>query len=107
VNKNVNIKRQLIAAGLLVVFLFITLTKIIHSHETNFTSESSSHVEQVVKSSHCSICDYHFTKDTDFQSTTFVLQKVEASCVSPVFYQSRITSSIGLSYSDRGPPARA
>jgi hypothetical protein len=105
--KNVNIKKQFIAAGLLVVFMFITVVKLFHSHDTHFAPHSSSHLEQVVKDADCSICDYHFTKDTDFQNATFASQMAEVPRVVPVFYQSRTTSSVGLNYADRGPPALA
>ncbi|HYE56199.1 MAG TPA: hypothetical protein VD996_15225 [Chitinophagaceae bacterium] len=96
--------RQLIAACLLAVFLFITLIKLFHSHETYPASVSAS-VEQVEKKADCAICDYHFTKDTDHQILSFYGTAQQPATIFCISYTSRTASSVGLSYSDRGPPA--
>jgi hypothetical protein len=108
VKRNTTIlKRQAAAFFLLATFLFIHLAKTLHTHDrADFSSFTSKEV-QVQKGSDCSICDYHFTKDS-FHHTSFLdtQRRVYLNCYYN-FYQSIITSSIGLSYSDRGPPVTA
>jgi hypothetical protein len=105
VRPKATIKRQLISASLLAVFLVITCVKLFHSHgalgETNYSMD----IEHIEKNTDCSICDYHFTKDTDDSVETFASNNPEFICFTSICYESRITSSIGLSYADRGPPA--
>jgi hypothetical protein len=107
VNPKTTIKQKLIAACLLAVFLVITVVKLFHSHEALDAVQFSSGIEQVEQSSDCSICDYHFTKDTDYSVVAFVSKSPELISLIQICYESRITSSIGLSYTDRGPPALA
>ena len=104
-NPKATIKRKLIAACLLVVFLVITVVKLFHSHEASGAVNYSLDIQQIEKSSECSICDYHFTKDTDYSVVAFAPKSPEFISVTQICYESRITSSIGLSYADRGPPA--
>lgn len=107
VNSKKTIQQQLLAVCLLTVFLFITMIKLVHSHESLSFSKFSSYLEQGEKSTDCSICDFHLAKDAEIPNLGFVPEKTEISNDSPVFYQNRKTSSIGLNYSDRGPPSRA
>ena len=90
---------------MLAVFLVITVVKLFHSHEALGAVNYSSGIEQVEKSSDCSICDYHFTKDSDYTVVEFATKTPEFISFIQICYESRITSSIGLSYADRGPPA--
>jgi hypothetical protein len=105
VNRKTTIKKQLISGCLLAVFLFISIVKISHTHETIDATNFPNTIEHVETSSSCSICDYHFTKDADFEVPIFILAKPQTFLVTYTSYQSRITSSIGLNYADRGPPA--
>jgi hypothetical protein len=107
VNPKTTIKQKLIAACLLAVFLVITVVKLLHSHEALGGSHYSLGIEQIEKNSDCSICDYHFTKDTDYSVVVFATKSPEFISVTSICYESRITSSIGFSYADRGPPAFA
>lgn len=91
---------------LLMVFLFIHVAKAVHRHEG--TTTGFSFELKVQKSSDCAICDYHLTKDADLHSATIApAQNFCSAGCTIISYQSRLTSSIGLSYSDRGPPALA
>jgi len=99
------IKRQLIAGCLLLVFSFIIAAKLFHSHETITTTNVSSHIEGVEKSSDCAVCDFHFSKDAD-AAYQYVFEPVlPFNSTFLVSFQSEDASSIGLSYADRGPPA--
>jgi hypothetical protein len=105
VNSKASIKQKLIAACLLAVFLLITGAKLFHSHGALGAANYSLGIEQIEKSSDCSICDYHFTKDADFSVIKFAPESIHFISYIHICYESRITSSIGLSYADRGPPA--
>ena len=88
------------------VFLFIHLAKAVHTHE--HTAKAFSVEQTVQKSSDCPICDYHITKDADCQTILFSPgSDILSICYDCVAYKSRITTSVGLSYSDRGPPVLA
>jgi hypothetical protein len=104
VKRNNTILQKLLAFLLLMVFLFIHVAKAVHRHEraaTGFSFEL-----KVQKSGDCAVCDYHLTKDADLQTANIEsAQDVLSASCNIVCYQSRLTSSIGLSYSDRGPPA--
>jgi hypothetical protein len=97
--------KQLLAGCLLAVFLLITGIKLLHSHHAFDVSDYSACTEKFEKKADCPVCDYHFTKDAHFDSLSFTLKKLHPLAISYSFFQSTTTSSIGLSYSDRGPPA--
>jgi hypothetical protein len=104
VKRNYTILQKLLAFLLLMVFLFIHVAKAVHRHEP--TTTGFSFELKVQKSSDCAICDYHLAKDADLHTATIEpTQNVLSAYCNMVAYQSRLTSSIGLSYSDRGPPA--
>jgi hypothetical protein len=108
VKRNTSIlKKQIIASLLLAVFVSIQITKAVHTHDSTDCSSLFSAKVQVQKSNDCSVCDYHFTKDT-FLHTSF-LETQPKVYVNRYYnsYQSRVTSSIGLTYTDRGPPVIA
>lgn len=100
------IKKQLIAGLLAAVLLVITGVKFFHSCNEEVEIEVGSNVEQISKNAHCAICDFHFAQDVD-------LTIAPPSTDSPLFSSnityacqaSNFQSSIGLSFSDRGPPA--
>jgi hypothetical protein len=99
------IKHQILAAGLLAVFLLITAARLFHTHGSTSRLADSSYSAHVHNNTDCPVCDYHFAKDTD-QPAPAVMQAKQWAVVTPVAsYTSKATSSIGLSYSDRGPPA--
>ena len=92
------------AFSLLMAFLFIHVAKAVHRHEN--TALAFSFDLKVQKSSDCAICDYHITKDADLPLVSFSsTQHTLPAYYTVNAYQSRLTSSIGLSYTDRGPPA--
>jgi hypothetical protein len=108
VNKNATIQKQVTAFFLLAVFLFIHAAKVLHSHESNAASCQEWNATTLLeKSSHCSICDYHFTKDAHNDVVQIVLTPKQQPSLYFISYQSRKTSSIGLNYADRGPPVIA
>jgi hypothetical protein len=100
------IKQKLIAGCLLALFLFITISKLLHSHDALSDAQVSG-IEKVEAKSACPVCDYHLAKDVAFETTTFPLEKLQAPSSHFIFYQTRGSSSIGLSYADRGPPSLA
>lgn len=99
------IQKQVLAACLLAVFLLITGAKLFHTHGAAGHTADSSYTEQVAKGGDCQVCDYHFSKDTDHLRDVFTPAKPLALSSKDISYESRTASSIGLSYSDRGPPA--
>jgi hypothetical protein len=107
VNKKAIIQKQLTAFFLLVVFLFIHAVKVLHAHERNTSTCQEWSVSKVVEKGHCSICDYHFTKDAHNDFIIIELFHKQLPTLYFISYQSRKTSSIGLNYADRGPPAIA
>jgi hypothetical protein len=107
VNKSVAIKEQFIALLLAAVFLFIHIGKVLHTHENKIPSEAGYKTEQVSKTAECSICDFHLTKDTEQNFAAVIVSKLPIPKQEFLSYQSRTASSIGLTYTDRGPPAVA
>lgn len=104
-NKIVTIQKQVLALLLLGVFLFIHIGKSMHTHEISVLAEKSFPTEQVSKSNDCPVCDFHFTKDAEHEVKTNELSQPLPVAIQHTAFQSRHTASIGLSYSDRGPPA--
>lgn len=103
-----HILRLVTAVFLLGIFISIHVAKALHTHSIVSTvSKLADETEKVQASSHCATCDYHFTKDSYSETATITL--ITPQLYSPVslFYKSYISSSIGLHYSDRGPPALA
>lgn len=97
-------KKRLAALFMLLLFLFIHGLKLFHTHDHEYSLDHGAKKELVSKSRHCDICDYHFSKDTIKQNNLFVFVLVQELPVYFNFYQSKSIRSIGLSYSDRGPP---
>lgn len=97
-------KKRLAALFMLLLFLFIHGLKLFHTHEHEYPQDPGVKKELVSKSKHCDICDYHFAKDTIKRNNLFVFFKAQDLPVYFNLYQSRSIRSIGLSYSDRGPP---
>lgn len=106
-NAKSTIQKQLLALLLIGVFLFIHVGKAFHSHELLGNTDNVCQTGQVSKSNDCSVCDFHFTKDTEHQIITVNTEHPTPILVQHAFLQSRKASSIGLSYADRGPPAIA
>jgi hypothetical protein len=99
------LKKQLAAAFMLSLFLFIHGLKLLHSIDHHLHDDPKGKKELVSSSKHCDICDYHFSKDAIKQNTLVFSSVVQNISVYSNFYQSKSIRSIGLSYSDRGPPA--
>lgn len=101
-----HIIRSIAAVMLLGIFISIHVVKAFHTHQPITTSAKSQDAAEHVKAStDCTVCDYHFTKD-GFSEIASIESIVNHFYVSTYpFYQSHISSSIGLHYSDRGPPA--
>lgn len=104
-NKSVTIKQQLIAACLLLAFLFITGVKLFHSHETITVASKSSGIEKVLKATDCPICDYQLAKDTHHFDSFPLIEKMELRLSSYSLYNTPFVTSIGATSSGRGPPA--
>ena len=103
-----HILRLATAVVLLGIFVFVHVAKALHTHSiVSSISKLADETEKVQTSSHCATCDYHLTKDTYYETASFELK--EAPPYQPVylFYKSYLFSSVGLHYSDRGPPALA
>ena len=100
--------RLLTAVVLLGIFVSVHVAKAFHTHaRVNSISKLAAGTDTVQDSSACATCDYHFTKDSYDESVVWELREIP--CYQPVFrfYKSYLASSIGLHYSDRGPPALA
>jgi len=99
-----------LAAALLMLGIFMTIhiAKTFHTHPPASTlSKITGISEKVEVSADCAVCDYHFTKDGHYEPATTTL--LTGYHYTPAFlsFKSHIASSIGLHYSDRGPPALA
>ena len=107
VKRSSSIRRTFSALALLLVFLFIHAVKAVHTHDNLSQVKIGKDLLQFDKSSDCAICDYHFTKEALASFPEFQTTLLEHTTSHPVLFQTEPTSSIGLSFSDRGPPARA
>ena len=90
------------------IFISVHIVKALHSHAVTSTiSKFTGAGEKVQAASDCATCDYHFTKDSSSETALVVL--IPNQFYAPVYlsYKSYLASSIGLHYSDRGPPALA
>lgn len=96
--------RQLAALFLIAVFVFIHIVKVFHSHGNLTSHQVSKNTDQVKKSGVCFICDYHFTKDNDHVNNFHAANPQFQNSAEYIFRLPRTTSSIGLVFSDRGPP---
>jgi hypothetical protein len=99
------LQKQVIAFLLAGVFFFLHVGKVLHTHEAGIAAEETSGTSQVSNNADCSICDYHFSKDAGQQTFSIETSQPVFNSVEPSLLQSRIISSIGLNYPDRGPPA--
>ncbi|HYH13962.1 MAG TPA: hypothetical protein VD794_02000 [Flavisolibacter sp.] len=97
--------RSLTALLLLGIFLTIHVTKALHKHPSSLLTQVAGATEKVEASSDCAVCDYHFTKDCCNNVATIELFNETLYQPVVLFYKSPLVSSIGLHYSDRGPPA--
>ncbi len=100
--------RLVTAVLLLGIFMSVHIAKALHTHAVTSTiSKFTGAGEKVQAASDCATCDYHFTKDSSSQTATIAL--IPNQYYAPVFlsYKSYLASSIGLHYSDRGPPTQA
>ena len=108
-----NVKRvsviwpRVIAFLLLAVFTTIQSAKVMHSHKATVTTHISYDGDTVDKSTDCAICDYQLAKNAELQTIYFDILKPECLHVAFPLYQYSVITSIGLHFSDRGPPALA
>lgn len=98
---------QVIAFLLLAVFTTIQSAKVMHTHAATVTTHVSFDGDTVDKTGDCSICDYQLSKNAALPTIYFDIQKPECYPVSFPLYQYSAITSIGLHFSDRGPPALA
>jgi hypothetical protein len=104
VNRKKIVTTQKLSAILLVaIFSFTYCIKAFHSHDNDLQFSGTGH--QIEKSNECPVCEFQPVKDSDHAMAEITLLNPKAQCDAFPFYQSNFTSSIGLSYSDRGPPA--
>ena len=94
---------MLCAIVLFTVFFFVHAARALHTHDLDTIGNCSKSIHQVGKA-HCSICDYHLTKDADVFTGNITVDCTPCHVVYFFSYQNRTSSSIGLNYSDRGPP---
>jgi hypothetical protein len=96
-----------ITAGLLVALVFtVTVVKFFHSCDEHAYFADENGMEQVSDNVKCAICEFHLTNDV-------VINMEVPSIDAPVFHSNIIfasysrffPSSVGLSFSDRGPPS--
>jgi hypothetical protein len=90
---------------MLALFLFIQGLKLGHTHDHDPSDNIKGEKELVSKNNHCEICDYHFSAGFTIQNSQPISSVVQDIPFYFNFYQSASINSIGLSYSDRGPPA--
>jgi hypothetical protein len=96
------------AVLLLGIFISVHLAKAFHTHAVTSTiSKFTGAGEKVQAASDCATCDYHFTKDSSSETATIALVPTLYYASVYLSYKSYLASSIGLLYSDRGPPAIA
>ncbi len=105
VKKESSIKRQLIAACLLLVFLFIAVVKQFHVHENSSIFDRSAELQQIEKASDCSTCDYQLAKDTHHFDGFPVVDNSPLPVSSYSFFHTPFVTSKGSTSSGRGPPA--
>jgi hypothetical protein len=96
-----------LAAGLLVALVFtVTVVKFFHTCDEHVYFADENGMEQISDNVKCAICEFHLTNDV-------VMNMELPSIDAPVFHSNIIfpsysrffQSSIGLSFSDRGPPS--
>lgn len=106
VNRITNIQKQWIAGVLAVVLLVITGVKFFHSCDDEAAIADQANIGQVSAKAACSICEFHFAHDADVViATPFIDVPVFSHPLAVTFYAGHFPTSIGLSFSDRGPPA--
>ena len=92
------------ALALFTVFFLTYAAKALHTHDPGTLVNSSKSIHQVGETAHCSVCDYHLTKDADVFIGSITVDCRPYYVVHFISYQSITISSTGLNYSDRGPP---
>src|SRR3712207_988116 len=103
-----NIVRLVAAVLLLGLFMTVHVAKALHTHTGASTFTKLADGKETIQSSKdCATCDYHFTKDSSSEIISFELVEPTAYQQLFFFYKSYLFASIGLHYSDRGPPAFA
>jgi hypothetical protein len=103
VNRKKIITTQKLSAILLVaIFSFTYCIKAFHSHDNNLQFSGIGH--QFEKSNECPVCEFQPVKDSEHDIAEIALLNPKAQSAAFSTYQSNFISSIGLSYSDRGPP---
>ncbi len=98
-------RKQLVSVLMLALFLFIQGLKLDHTHGHDSAENIKGKKELISTDNHCEICDYHFSAGFTMQNSQPISCVVQDIPCYFNFYQSASINSIGLSYSDRGPPA--
>jgi hypothetical protein len=107
VKKTRSIAGKITAALLLVLLGSFHAVKVFHRHAGECESKWQAAGEASLQQAHCDVCDFQLAKEAFPQEVA--LPSTQSSYVlplQPVLWQAP-PSSIGLSYSDRGPPAKA
>jgi hypothetical protein len=102
-----NIGKRLATIGLMGLFLFVHFLKLSHHHTGSEQDSGCVTSQDIIKAAACGVCDYHFTKDSEC-TLPVALPAPRVPFKGYTFsFTSQIPSSIGLLFSDRGPPVTA
>ncbi|WP_207515278.1 hypothetical protein [Longitalea luteola] len=100
------IKKQFIAGLLAALLLMVTGVKFFHTCSEEDEVKIASQLDKLSNHTECAICEFHFTQDVDLTITAPSIDPISFSIHKAFTYSpNNFTSSIGLSFSDRGPPA--
>lgn len=100
--KNYQWLKQLAAAALLMLLVFIQLGKAIHTHTT--VDALKANVKAASFQNACTVCDYHFAKDADNYTASYHLIQLEQQPSSFNIYVVEACKSLHHFSQLRGPP---
>jgi hypothetical protein len=103
-----NILKHVTALVLLSLFLALHIGKALHHHApVHPIGKLSAEAQQISSSSDCPICDFHIAKDSIVAIEPLEIPVMHEPMHHQISYVSKKMASIGLCYSDRGPPSIA
>jgi hypothetical protein len=97
--------KEIVSVLLITVILAIHAIKLIHCHEQAKPADLTIQTDKVSTADACLICDYHFAEDAEYIFSFILVVNQPESILYSILYKSQTIASIGLHYSDRGPPA--
>jgi len=103
--KKESILKQFIAGCLLLVFVSIHWSKLLHVHDHDKLLNKHSTCSTVLeKKASCAVCEYHLITEECINGDIVPKPAVAYYTPSFCFRSVQTVSSVGLSYADRGPP---